>query len=48
MRDKVIPLLKTKGKDYKEINFESYLTPMLNINDIYKVFERCWFDLYFF
>lgn len=42
LRDKVIPLLKTKGKDYKQIDYGDYLTEMLNIKDIYKIFERCW------
>ena len=38
IRDKVIPLLKTKGKDYKLINFSDYLTEMMNLKDVYKIF----------
>lgn len=40
-RDKVIPLLKTRAKDYREINYGSYLTEMMNLKDVYKIFERC-------
>lgn len=40
-RDKVIPVLKTKGKDYSDVNFSDYLSEMVNIKQIYKIFERC-------
>lgn len=40
-RDKVIPVLKTKGKDYKNIDFTDYLTEMVNMKHVYKIFERC-------
>ena len=40
-RDKVIPVLKTKGKDYSIINFSDYLSELVNIKQIYKIFERC-------
>lgn len=40
-RDKVIPLLKTKAKDYKDITYGHFLTEMMNLKDVYKIFERC-------
>jgi hypothetical protein len=40
-RDKVLPVLKTRGRDYREINFTTYLTEMVNMRHIYKIFERC-------
>ena len=40
-RDKVVPILKTKGKDHREINFTSHLTEMVNMKHLYKIFERC-------
>lgn len=40
-RDKVMPVLKTKGKDYNDINFSEYLGELVNIKQIYKIFERC-------
>lgn len=40
-RDKVIPLLKTKAKDYRDISYGNFLTEMMNLKDVYKIFERC-------
>lgn len=40
-RDKVIPLLKTRAKDYRDINYGNFLTEMMNLKDVYKIFERC-------
>lgn len=37
-RDKVIPVLKTKGRDYRDIEFEKHLTEMVNLQHIYKIF----------
>ena len=40
-RDKVIPVLKTKGKDYEDINFTEHLSQMVSLKDVYHIFERC-------
>lgn len=40
-RDKVIPILKTKGKDYATINFTDFISEMVDMKNLYKIFERC-------
>ena len=41
LRDRVLPLLKTKCRHFTSLVLTNYFTKMLDLKDVYKIFERC-------